>query len=287
MSLLNVDKIEVFYGEFQALFGVSMSVQNGQTVAIIGANGAGKTTLMRAIAGQLIPKTGDILYKGSSTGKKTAFEMNRLGVAMIPEGRKIFPSLTVEENLQIGSYANRSGEWNLEKVYQVFPILKERRNNAGTALSGGQQQMLAIGRALMSNPDLILMDEISLGLAPIIVKQMYEIVTDIAKSGMTIVLVEQAVNRGLGEVPIATPIGDRNAVLPHVTHERILDHRIRVGGYGDAHFPALQNGQTLSVQTPGLADKNPVISSLLNAHSRQGDGCCVDLHTAESAIGDQ
>lgn len=197
MSFLEVDNIEVFYGEFQALFGVSMSVEKGQTVAVIGANGAGKTTLMRSIAGQLIPKSGDILYNSSSTGKKTAYEMNRLGIAMIPEGRKIFPSLTVEENLQIGSYTKRSGAWNLKKVYDLFPILEERKNNAGTALSGGQQQMLAIGRALMSNPDLILMDEISLGLAPIIVKQIYEVVTDIAESGMTIVLVEQDVNRGL------------------------------------------------------------------------------------------
>ena len=197
MSLLAVDKIEVFYGEFQALFGVSMAVDKGQTVAIIGANGAGKTTLMRAIAGQLIPKTGEILYKGDSTAKMTAFEMNRLGVAMIPEGRKIFPSLTVEENLQIGAYAKRTGEWTVDKVYQLFPILQERKSNSGVDLSGGQQQMLAIGRALMSNPDLILMDEISLGLAPIIVKQMYEVVADIAQSGMTIVLVEQDVNRGL------------------------------------------------------------------------------------------
>lgn len=197
MSLLNVDEIEVFYSEFQALFGVSMAVEKGQTVAIIGANGAGKTTLMRSIAGQLIPKNGDILYKGDSTGKKTAYEMNRLGVAMVPEGRKIFPSLTVEENLQLGAYAKRRGEWTLQKVYELFPILKERQNNSGVDLSGGQQQMLAIGRALMSNPDLILMDEISLGLAPIIVKQIYEVVSDIAESGMTIVLVEQDVNRGL------------------------------------------------------------------------------------------
>ena len=117
MSLLKINQIDVFYEEFQALFGVSMSVDKGQTVAIIGANGAGKTTLMRSIAGQLIPKTGDILYQGTSTGKKTAFEMNRLGVAMVPEGRKIFPSLTVEENLQLGAYSKRAGDWTLEKVY--------------------------------------------------------------------------------------------------------------------------------------------------------------------------
>lgn len=197
MSLLTVDNIEVFYGEFQALFGVSMAVEKGETVAIIGANGAGKTTLMRAIAGQLIPASGDIAYQGASISTKTAFEMNRLGVALVPEGRKIFPSMTVEENLQIGGYANRSGEWTLEKLYDLFPILKERRSNGGTDLSGGQQQMVAIGRALMSNPDLILMDEISLGLAPVVVKDIYNVVSDVAKRGTTIVLVEQDVNRGL------------------------------------------------------------------------------------------
>ncbi|MEM7114017.1 MAG: ABC transporter ATP-binding protein [Chloroflexota bacterium] len=198
-AVLKVDNIEAFYGEFQALFGVSIEVEQGETVAIIGANGAGKTTLMRTIAGQLIPATGDVMYRGESTGQKTAFEMNQLGVAMVPEGRKIFPSLTVEENLQIGGYAKRSGQWTLEKVYELFPILQERRNNGGTDLSGGQQQMVAIGRALMSNPDLILMDEISLGLAPIIVRDIYRIVREIASTGTTILLVEQDVNRGLQE----------------------------------------------------------------------------------------
>jgi len=197
MNFLAVENIEIFYGEFQALFGVTMTIDHGETVAIIGANGAGKTTLMRAIAGQLIPASGDILYQGNSIGPKSAFEMNRLGVALVPEGRKIFPSLSVEENLKIGGYAKRAGEWTLDKVYDLFPILKERRNNGGTDLSGGQQQMVAIGRALMSNPDLILMDEISLGLAPIIVKDIYKVVTDIAQRGTTIVLVEQDVNRGL------------------------------------------------------------------------------------------
>lgn len=198
-AVLKVDNIEAFYGEFQALFGVSIEVEQGETVAIIGANGAGKTTLMRTIAGQLIPATGDVMYRGESTGQKTAFEINQLGVAMVPEGRKIFPSLTVEENLQIGGYAKRSGQWTLDKVYELFPILKERRNNGGTDLSGGQQQMVAIGRALMSNPDLILMDEISLGLAPIIVRDIYRIVREIASTGTTILLVEQDVNRGLQE----------------------------------------------------------------------------------------
>lgn len=197
--ILRIDNIEAFYGEFQALFGVSLDVCEGETVAIIGANGAGKTTLMRSIAGALPPTSGSITFKDETISGRSAFELNALGIAMVPEGRKIFPSLSVEENLKIGGYAKRSGPWTLKKVYELFPILEERRNNGGTDLSGGQQQMVAIGRALMSNPDLILMDEISLGLAPIIVKDIYKVVRDIAATGTTILLVEQDVNRGLAE----------------------------------------------------------------------------------------
>lgn len=199
MAFLAVENIDVFYDEFQALFGVSMIVEKGETVAIIGSNGAGKSTLMRTIAGGLIPTTGSIKYAGKDTAATTAFEMNALGVALVPEGRKIFPSLSVEENLKIGAYSGRSGQWTLAKVYELFPILKERRSNGGTDLSGGQQQMVAIGRALMSNPDLILMDEVSLGLAPIIVNEIYAVVRQIAQSGTTVILVEQDVNRGLRE----------------------------------------------------------------------------------------
>ena len=199
MSFLTVSEIDVFYDEFQALFGVSVSIEKGETVAIIGSNGAGKSTLMRTIAGSLIPTAGSIMYDGVSTAAKTAYEMNQLGVSLVPEGRKIFPSLSVEENLKIGAYSGRPGEWNLNKIYELFPILKERRRNGGTDLSGGQQQMVAIGRALMSNPDLILMDEVSLGLAPIIVKEIYAVVRQIAQSGTTVVMVEQDVSRGLRE----------------------------------------------------------------------------------------
>ncbi|MFK7802605.1 MAG: ABC transporter ATP-binding protein [Anaerolineae bacterium] len=199
MSFLAVENIDVFYDEFQALFGVSMNVEKGETVAIIGSNGAGKSTLMRTIAGGLIPTTGSIKYAGTDTAESSAFQMNALGVALVPEGRKIFPSLSVEENLKIGGYSGRAGQWTLEKVYELFPILKDRRSNGGTDLSGGQQQMVAIGRALMSNPDLILMDEVSLGLAPIIVNEIYAIVRQIAATGTTVILVEQDVNRGLRE----------------------------------------------------------------------------------------
>ncbi|GIK37716.1 MAG: ABC transporter ATP-binding protein [Chloroflexota bacterium] len=196
-KLLTVENIEVFYGEFQALFGVSLEVEKGETVAIIGANGAGKTTLLRSICGVLAPARGQITYKGRVISGRPAYTLNQIGIVMVPEGRKIFPSLTVEENLKIGAYNNRPGLWDLNKVYDLFPILKERSKNGGTEMSGGQQQMLAIGRALMSNPDLILMDEISLGLAPIIVKALYEVVERISEAGTTVILVEQDVSRGL------------------------------------------------------------------------------------------
>jgi branched-chain amino acid transport system ATP-binding protein len=194
---LIVENIEVFYGEFQALFGVSLEVESGETVAIIGANGAGKTTLMRAICGMLTPKTGRILYQDEVISGEAPFRLNQRGIAMVPEERKIFPSLTVEENLKIGAYSHRTGMWDLAKIYDLFPALKDRSRNGGTQLSGGQQQMLAIGRALMSNPDLILMDEISLGLAPIVVKELYDVVERIAQSGVTVILVEQDVSRGI------------------------------------------------------------------------------------------
>jgi branched-chain amino acid transport system ATP-binding protein len=194
---LAVENIEVFYGEFQALFGVSLEIAEGETVTVIGANGAGKTTLMRAICGMLTPKTGRILYKGEVISGQSPYRLNEKGIAMVPEGRMIFPSLTVEENLKIGAYRHRKGMWDLVKIYELFPVLKERSRVGGADLSGGQQQMLAIGRALMSNPDLLLMDEISLGLAPIIVKELYDVVDRITGSGTTVILVEQDVSRGM------------------------------------------------------------------------------------------
>jgi branched-chain amino acid transport system ATP-binding protein len=196
-AALAVDNVEVFYGEFQALFGVSLDVQQGETVAIIGANGAGKTTLMRTICGILTPKTGRIVYKDEVISGQSPYVLTRKGIAMVPEERKIFPSLTVEENLKIGAYSGRKGQWNLNRVYALFPVLKDRARYGGTDLSGGQQQMLAIGRALMSNPDLLLMDEISLGLAPIVVRELYDVVGQITQAGTTVILVEQDVSQGM------------------------------------------------------------------------------------------
>lgn len=195
--VLTIENLTSHYGEFQALFGINLEVEEGQTVAIIGANGAGKSTLMKAISGVHPPTGGDIAYRGTSIAGQKAYALVNQGICMVPEGRRIFPSLTVEENLLVGGYSERSGRWQLSDIYKLFPILEERRNNGGTDMSGGQQQMLAIGRALLSNPDLILMDEVSLGLAPIIVSEIYEVVREIASMGTTILIVEQDVNRGL------------------------------------------------------------------------------------------
>ena len=171
--LLEVRAIDAFYGDFQALFGVSLRVNAGEVVAVIGANGAGKSTLLKSIAGLMRPRRGDILFDGKAIGGAPAFEVVARGIALVPEGRRLFPSLTVEENLMIGGQSRRPGPWTLDRVYELFPVLAERRHLPAPSLSGGQQQMAAIGRALMSNPRLLLCDEISLGLAPIVVRDIY------------------------------------------------------------------------------------------------------------------
>ncbi|GAA3070051.1 ABC transporter ATP-binding protein [Rhizobium viscosum] len=191
-SLLETRGLTAFYGDFQAIFGIDIDLDAGDTIAVIGANGAGKSTLMRSIAGVIANRSDMVLHRGEAIGAMPAFDVVRRGIALVPEGRKLFASLTVEENLQVGSYGcKRSGPWSLQSVYALFPILKERRGNPATALSGGQQQMVAIGRALMSNPEILLCDELSLGLAPVVIKDIYAAFSRIRASGMAIVVVEQ------------------------------------------------------------------------------------------------
>ncbi|MBO6510679.1 MAG: ABC transporter ATP-binding protein [Roseibium sp.] len=198
MALLETHNLTAHYGDFQALFGVDIRLEEGETVAIIGANGAGKTTLMRSISGVLHNEAAAILFETNKIGSIHAADILKQGIAMVPEGRKLFPSLTVEENLLIGAYGRKTkGPWSLETIYQMFPVLKERRTNAGTALSGGQQQMVAIGRALMSNPRVLLCDEISLGLAPVIIKDIYAALPKIKETGTSIVVVEQDIGQAL------------------------------------------------------------------------------------------
>ncbi|MDB5526990.1 MAG: transporter ATP-binding protein [Devosia sp.] len=195
MAVLEVEDIHAHYGLFHALKGVSLEVASGDVLAIVGANGAGKSTLLRAICGALPVTGGKVAMNGSSIQNQPAYELNALGIALVPEGRRIFPSLSVEDNLVLGGYRGRKGHWTLQRVYELFPELVKRRHNAGLDLSGGEQQMVAIGRALMSNPELILMDEISLGLAPIVVEQIYRAMGDITAQGATVLLVEQDLSR--------------------------------------------------------------------------------------------
>ena len=198
MPLLQTTRLEAYYGDFQALFGVDLSLQEGQTVAIIGANGAGKTTLMRAVTGIARTTAGSVTLAGEEITRMAAPDILTRGIAMVPEGRRLFPSLTVEENLMIGAHARRgSGYWTQERVETLFPILRERRRSPGTALSGGQQQMVAIGRALMSNPRVLLCDELSLGLAPVVIKEIYAAFPQIKASGTSIVVVEQDIGQAL------------------------------------------------------------------------------------------
>src|SRR5579863_5252537 len=192
MPLLQTRNLIAFYGDFQALYGIDTSLEKAETIAIIGANGAGKSTFLKAIAG-LIPAAPDsIFFDGASIGARAAAEIVKLGIALVPEGRRLFPSLTVEENLKVGAYGSKTkGAWTLDRVYALFPVLKERRTAAPSTLSGGQQQMAAVGRALMSNPRILLCDEISLGLAPIVIADIYAVLPQIKADGTSIVLVEQ------------------------------------------------------------------------------------------------
>ena len=218
-DLLRIEALDAYYGDFQALYSINLALDVGEVVAIIGANGAGKSTLMKSITGLLFNKTEEVVFQGEKIGALRADQIAKLGIALVPEGRQLFPSLSVEENLLLGSNVARSGPWNLSKIYELFPILKERRRQQSTSLSGGQQQMVAIGRALMSNTKLILFDEISLGLAPIIVRDIYTTLPKIIDEGIAAMLVEQDLSKALevssrvyclqeGKISLSGNVGD-------------------------------------------------------------------------------
>ena len=196
-DLLAINGLDAFYGDFQALFDVSLRVGEGEVVAIVGSNGAGKSTLLKAIAGQIATRREAISFDGAPIGGERANLLLKRGISLVPEGRRLFPSLSVEENLLIGGEHGRKGPWTLNRVYDLFPVLAERRSQRSTSLSGGQQQMVAIARALMSNPRLLLCDEISLGLAPIVVREIYARLPQITGDGMSLVIVEQDIVQAL------------------------------------------------------------------------------------------
>lgn len=197
MSLLELRGVDVHYGDFQALYGIDLTVEPGETLAVIGANGAGKSTLLATIAGLHRPSTGDVLFDGATVAARQAHQRVAMGIALTPEGRRVFPSLSVEENLLAGAHTKRAGPWSLGAVYELFPFVADRRAQLGVNLSGGEQQAVAIGRSLMSNPRLLLLDEVSLGLAPVLVERLYEALPAIIAAGTTVLVVEQDVRRAL------------------------------------------------------------------------------------------
>lgn len=192
-ALLATTGLTAFYGDAQALFGIDFELGAGEMVAVIGANGAGKSTFMKAVTGLVKTAPHGIRFAGEPIGGLPPGEIVKRGIALVPEGRRLFPSLSVEENLLMGGYSKRAGPWTMERLFKLFPILAQKRDQPATSLSGGQQQMVAIGRALMSNPTLLLCDELSLGLAPIVIKEIYDALPAICAEGMTVVIVEQDV----------------------------------------------------------------------------------------------
>ena len=192
--MLQTSALTAHYGDAQALFGIDFNLTQGELVAIIGANGAGKSTFLKSLTGLVKARPEQIRFDGQPIGGLPPGEIVKRGLALVPEGRRLFPSLSVEENLQMGGFARRSGPWSLPRLYKLFPILNEKRRLPSTSLSGGQQQMVAIGRALMSNPTVLLCDELSLGLAPIVIKEIYDAMPAITGEGMTVVIVEQDIS---------------------------------------------------------------------------------------------
>jgi branched-chain amino acid transport system ATP-binding protein len=200
MAMLEVKNLQVYYGVIQAIKDVSFEVNEGEVIALIGANGAGKTTILHTVTGLIAAKNGEVLYEGTDLQKIPAHKIVSLGIAHVPEGRRVFSQLTVYENLLMGAYTRKDPEeiaQSLENVYKRFPRLKERKNQFAGTLSGGEQQMLAMGRALMSHPKIILMDEPSMGLSPILVEEIFDIIKEISKSGTTVLLVEQNAKKAL------------------------------------------------------------------------------------------
>ena len=197
MSLIAVDRLDVRHGLLQAVREVSFAIDEGEIVALVGANGAGKSTLLRAIAGAHIPSSGWIVFDGADVTSMRAHNRVAQGIALVPEGRRLFGSLTVEENLRVAMRVGRRGDWTLDRVMELFPMLRARRDTLAGNLSGGERQAAAIGRALMTNPRLILLDEVSLGLAPVVIEQLYRSMRSLLQGGATLVLVEQELTRAL------------------------------------------------------------------------------------------
>lgn len=228
--MLEVKNIDVFYGDIQALEDVSFEVPEGGVVAILGPNGAGKTTTLRAVSGQIPIRSGEIILNGDPIHSLSAPRVVDLGIAHVPEGRKLFGTLSVRENLELGAYTKRArssiGE-SLERVFDIFPVLKERQRQLAGSLSGGEQQMCAIGRGLMARPRLIMIDEMSLGLAPIVVQEMFDHVREVAKTGLTVLLVEQHIHKALELADHAHVLEEGSIALSGPTEKMADNEHVR------------------------------------------------------------
>jgi branched-chain amino acid transport system ATP-binding protein len=232
--MLTVDDIEVRYGAIRALKGVSFEVREGEIVALLGANGAGKTTTQKTVSGMLRPSLGAISYEGDRIDGIPAHELIHLGICHVPEGRHVFPRMTVAENLEMGAFRfRRTDQADLERVLTLFPRLRERLKQYGGTLSGGEQQMLAIGRALMSKPRLLLLDEPSMGLAPLIVAQIFDIIREINKAGVTVLLVEQNASQALALADRGYVLETGEIVLTGTGAELLADDRVRAAYLGE------------------------------------------------------
>ena len=228
--LLQVDNIEVYYGVIKALKGISFEVNKGEIVALIGANGAGKTTILHTVTGLLKPKTGKILFKGNDITKVPAHKIVTMGMAHVPEGRRIFSQLSVLDNIKLGAFTRKDKEEieeTLNYVYERFPRLKERKNQIAGTLSGGEQQMLAMGRALMSKPEFVLMDEPSMGLSPLLVSEIFEIIKAINENGTTVLLVEQNAKKALSIADRAYVLETGNIVLSGDAKNLLNDESVK------------------------------------------------------------
>ncbi|MFA1711715.1 ABC transporter ATP-binding protein [Peribacillus frigoritolerans] len=233
--MLKIEDINVYYGNIQALKGVSMEINEEEIVTLIGANGAGKSTLLKTISGLLKPKQGKVLFEGDSIGGKAAQAIVKMGISHVPEGRRVFANMTVAENLELGAYLRKDKDGihkDMEKVYELFPRLLERIKQQAGTLSGGEQQMLAMGRALMAKPRLLLLDEPSMGLAPLLVKQIFNIIQEISESGTTILLVEQNANLALSIADRAYVVETGRIVLSGNAEELTSSEEIKMAYLG-------------------------------------------------------
>ena len=236
MSMLKITDLEVYYGVIQAIKGISFEVKEGEDIALMGANGAGKTTILHTVTGLIAPKAGKIEFEGTDITKTPAHKIVSMGMAHVPEGRRVFAQLSVYENLKLGAYTRSDKteiEQTLEMVYKRFPRLKERRNQAAGTLSGGEQQMLAMGRALMSHPKIILMDEPSMGLSPIFVNEIFDIIKEVSAGGTTVLLVEQNAKKALGIADRAYVLETGNIVLTGEAKALMNDESIKKAYLGE------------------------------------------------------